>query len=111
MIQNLTRHVTQIEQAFSAGYDPALELANRARPSPTAVGSRTTGQLQADDDENALGADGTLRRADQDMLDRIVHGEESGRYFMLLGPKVRRLPFLHPQSGLDALTRTRRACA
>jgi len=30
-----------------------------------------------------------LRRKEQDVIDHIVHGEESGHYFMLLGPKVR----------------------
>lgn len=30
-----------------------------------------------------------LRREDQDLMDRIVKGCESGHYFMLLGPKVR----------------------
>jgi len=30
-----------------------------------------------------------LRRKEQDVIDHIIHGEESGHYFMLLGPKVR----------------------
>jgi hypothetical protein len=29
-----------------------------------------------------------MRRNEQDMIDRIIHGEESGHYFMLIGPKV-----------------------
>lgn len=30
-----------------------------------------------------------LRRKEQDVIDHIIHGEEPGHYFMLLGPKVR----------------------
>lgn len=29
-----------------------------------------------------------LRRKEQNIIDHIVHGQESGHYFMLLGPKV-----------------------
>ena len=29
-----------------------------------------------------------LRRREQDILDTIIHGRESGHYFMLLGAKV-----------------------
>lgn len=29
-----------------------------------------------------------LRRKEQDAVDQIVHGAETGHYFMLLGPKV-----------------------
>ena len=32
-----------------------------------------------------------LRRNEQDRVDRIIHGEEPGHYFMLLGPKVLKL--------------------
>lgn len=32
-----------------------------------------------------------LRRNEQDRVDRIIHGEEQGHYFMLLGAKVRNL--------------------
>lgn len=30
-----------------------------------------------------------LRRKEQDLIDRIMHGQEPGHYFVLLGPKVR----------------------
>jgi hypothetical protein len=29
-----------------------------------------------------------LRRKEQDVLDRIIHGDETGHYFMILGCKV-----------------------
>lgn len=29
-----------------------------------------------------------MRRKEQDLVDRIINGEESGHYFVLLGPKV-----------------------
>lgn len=73
-----------MELAFSAGYDPALELANRARK-----------QRERTSQENKLQWDGLdepwthhLRREDQDQMDRIVRGSEAGRYYLLLGPKV-----------------------
>ena len=30
-----------------------------------------------------------LRRKEQDLVDSIVHGAETGHYYMFLGPKVR----------------------
>lgn len=35
-----------------------------------------------------------LRRKEQDVLDRIIHGAESGHYYMILGCKVRASPSL-----------------
>lgn len=77
-----------MELAFTAGYDPALELANRA-PRPLEVPRARSPSTETEE----LDADGhlhlQLRRDEQDTLDRIVQGREAGRYFMLLGPKVR----------------------
>ncbi|KAG2015592.1 hypothetical protein CC2G_008849 [Coprinopsis cinerea AmutBmut pab1-1] len=72
----------KIEEAFKAGYDPALELA-KAQP-----GRKSK---SGDDDDDPFDSDepwtGDLRRKEQDLIDMIVHGEEAGHYFMLLGPK------------------------
>ncbi|KIM40293.1 hypothetical protein M413DRAFT_73606 [Hebeloma cylindrosporum] len=73
----------KIEDAFAAGYDPALELAkmHTINKSPTDDSS--------DDplfDEDVPWTE-NLRRKEQDVIDHIVHGEEAGHYFMLLGPK------------------------
>ena len=38
-------------------------------------------------DENSYGTE-HLRRKEQDFLDRIIHGSETGHYFMILGCKV-----------------------
>ncbi len=43
-----------------------------------------------------------LRRDEQDRVDRIIHGEEPGHYFMLLGPKARFL-FALPKISTDQL--------
>ena len=70
----------QIELAFEAGYDPALELARFH-----------TGEMAASEDSEFEGHvpwTEHLRRKEQDVMDRIIQGEEPGRYFMLLGPKV-----------------------
>ena len=64
----------KIEQAFSAGYDPALEVAVEAK------------KRYKEDDHKTL----HLRRKEQDIVDRIIGGQEIGHYFMLLGAKVRR---------------------
>ncbi|OCH86078.1 hypothetical protein OBBRIDRAFT_761900 [Obba rivulosa] len=70
----------KIEVAFAAGYDPALELAAHGKKR----------QAQVPEDFN-WGAETPwtehLRRDEQDLVDRIVHGKEVGRYFILLGPK------------------------
>ncbi|KAF8161282.1 hypothetical protein B0H34DRAFT_700244 [Crassisporium funariophilum] len=73
----------KIENAFAAGYDPALELAK----------SHTPKKPCTDADAQDPPFDGeepwteNLRRKEQDIIDHIVHGEESGHYFVLLGPK------------------------
>jgi hypothetical protein len=63
----------KIEQAFEAGYDPALEVAMQAK------------KRYGEDDHQML----HLRRKEQDIVDKIVHGGEVGHYYMLLGSKVR----------------------
>lgn len=67
----------KIEAAFQAGYDPALEL---AKPYTSSSEPIFTGDEPWTND---------VRRKEQDFIDRIIHGEESGHYFMFLGPKVR----------------------
>ncbi|KAI0090743.1 hypothetical protein BDY19DRAFT_887226 [Irpex rosettiformis] len=77
--------LTKIEDAFSAGYDPALELATRAKRRQ---------YVDPQDPENILLLWDTdtprtehLRRKDQDRIDHILHGDEVGHYYLLLGPK------------------------
>lgn len=82
-----------MEQAFAAGYDPALEVASHGKTQ-----SQDDEDNDLDLDELAPGSGdgkehqvtwtGDLRRREQDWIDRIVHGKEAGRYFVLLGPKV-----------------------
>ncbi|KAJ6624312.1 hypothetical protein B0H10DRAFT_2006782 [Mycena sp. CBHHK59/15] len=75
--------LNKIEHAFAAGYDPALELATY-QAKPLAAGEEPIDELDFD-------ADGPwtqhLRRREQDWIDAIVHGNEAGHYFVLLGPK------------------------
>ena len=77
----------QIEKAFAAGYDPALELAKNAIKKP----AETTESSSAESLDWDLEGPWTqhLRRAEQDLIDRIIQGKEVGHYFILLGPKVR----------------------
>lgn len=77
--------ITQIEQAFQGGYDPALELAVHARHS---LENRHTADATEDVDvmHGSLTVD--LRRKEQDIIDRIIHGDEGGRYFLIFGCKV-----------------------
>ncbi|OBZ69997.1 hypothetical protein A0H81_10438 [Grifola frondosa] len=73
----------KIEKAFAAGYDPALELASH--------GKKRHENVPTILEELEWDLDGPwtqhLRRKEQDLIDQIVHGEEFGHYFMLLGPK------------------------
>jgi hypothetical protein len=76
--------IAQIEQAFQGGYDPALELAVHGKKS-----------LENRNRTDAIdGIDEHLRRKEQDIVDRIIHGAEVGHYFMILGCKVTAFPSL-----------------
>jgi hypothetical protein len=76
----------QIEQAFQGGYDPALELVVHAKS------MRSRHMKDAIDELEVLDEDGPwterLRRKEQDLLERVIHGVETGHYFMILGCKV-----------------------
>jgi hypothetical protein len=82
----------QIGQVFQGlgGYDPALELVVHAKKS-----MRSRHMKDAIDELEVLGEDGPwterLRRKEQDFLERVIHGVETGHYFMILGCKV---PFI-----------------
>jgi hypothetical protein len=77
--------ISQIEQAFQGGYDPALELAVQGgRPS----GKRHMTDARDDVDDGNATLTVHLRRKEQDILDRIIHGDEIGHYYMILGCKV-----------------------
>ncbi|KAJ7686484.1 hypothetical protein B0H17DRAFT_1160607 [Mycena rosella] len=77
----------KIEDAFAAGYDPALELATLQYQNKPPAAQNTLDPL----DELEFDAEGSwtqhLRRREQDWIDAIVQGEEPGHYFVLLGPK------------------------
>ena len=84
LIAVITDSLFQIEEAFPAGYEPALELYIRARCQedfywPLDAEAVPWGHWDAIP---------RLRRQDQDQIDRILHGEDVGYYFLLLGPKV-----------------------
>lgn len=65
-----TNVLYKIEKAFSPGYDPALELAKQRY---TETGEEPSVEH--------------LRRTEQDHIDRIIHGLERGRYYILIGCK------------------------
>ncbi|KAI0072420.1 hypothetical protein K474DRAFT_1711624 [Panus rudis PR-1116 ss-1] len=71
----------KIETAFSAGYEPALELANHSTPRDPDIPQG----LDCDMEEPWIRH--LPRREDQDRINRIVHGKEVGHYFLILGPK------------------------
>ncbi|TFK82056.1 hypothetical protein K466DRAFT_590825 [Polyporus arcularius HHB13444] len=75
----------KIEKAFAAGYDPALELAKQ----PTRKRDHASETPSIEELDWDLDGPWTqhLRRSEQDLIDRIIHGDEVGHYFMLLGPK------------------------
>ncbi|PAV24222.1 hypothetical protein PNOK_0129000 [Pyrrhoderma noxium] len=62
--------LNKIEKAFEPGYDPALEIASHANAS----------SVPGVDEEH-------LRRKEQDLVDRIISGQEKGHYYLLLGQK------------------------
>lgn len=77
----------QIEDAFSAGYDPALELKYAQRFTERRLLNGSLSDYSQDIAGSGPWTEG-LRRKEQDFIDAIVTGKEPGRYFMVLGPKV-----------------------
>ncbi|KAJ2922672.1 hypothetical protein H1R20_g14415, partial [Candolleomyces eurysporus] len=73
----------KIELAFEAGYDPALELVRFS--TSTMVASEDSDEFEEDEPLSTWTEH--LRRKEQDVIDRIIEGEEPGYYFMFLGPK------------------------
>ncbi|KAJ7782720.1 hypothetical protein B0H16DRAFT_1494100 [Mycena metata] len=76
----------KIENAFAAGYDPALELATYQNKPPKNQQLKEDTVVDLKFDEDAPWTE-HLRRKEQDWIDAIVKGEEPGHYFVLLGPK------------------------
>ncbi|KAG9221165.1 hypothetical protein CCMSSC00406_0007339 [Pleurotus cornucopiae] len=74
----------KIELAFAPGYDPALELANASKKGHT---QHTHEPESCDDPDADIPWTEHLRRKEQDLIDRMIKGEEAGHYFILLGPK------------------------
>lgn len=80
-----------MEEAFSPGYDPALELATHSAKTRHRAQQeeqeRMDLELEIEDPEPWTQH---LRRKEQDVIDLIVKGEEVGHYYVLLGAKVNR---------------------
>ncbi|KAH9996647.1 hypothetical protein BJV74DRAFT_877369 [Russula compacta] len=74
----------KIEQAFEGGYDPALELVLHAKNS---LENRHVADAIDEVDVGHGSWTNHLRRKEQDTLDRIIHGAETGHYFIILGCK------------------------
>ncbi|TCD64562.1 hypothetical protein EIP91_003920 [Steccherinum ochraceum] len=70
----------KIELAFAAGYDPALELASHGKVRDPHIPEDVDWDMDGPWTQH-------LRRKEQDLVDSIVHGAETGHYYMLLGPK------------------------
>jgi hypothetical protein len=71
--------------AFEAGYDPALVLATRTKKTP----AQEKALHEALDIDSSEPWTQHVRRKEQDVIDQIVHGNESGHYYIILGAKVR----------------------
>lgn len=76
-----------MEEAFEAGYDPALELATHLKRKITKEEEAVLHDLLETDISGPWTQH--LRRKEQDIVDQIVHGAETGHYYMFLGAKVR----------------------
>ncbi|EKM81121.1 hypothetical protein AGABI1DRAFT_127148 [Agaricus bisporus var. burnettii JB137-S8] len=77
--------LVKIENAFTAGYDPALELELAQRYAQRHLHDNVVDGSQDFQEPGSWIND--LRRKEQDIIDSIVTGKEPGGYFMLLGPK------------------------
>jgi hypothetical protein len=65
-----------MHDAFEKGYDPVLELEAASRASSASLSLR---QAEAEGQH--------VRRPEQGLIDSIINGEQSGHYYLLLGPK------------------------
>jgi ABC-type molybdenum transport system ATPase subunit/photorepair protein PhrA len=64
-----------MERAFASGYDPALDLGhNSHQRRKNANGETEEGSMH-------------LVREEQKVVDAILRGEESGKYWLLMGSK------------------------
>ncbi|GAA5867875.1 hypothetical protein JCM3774_004707 [Rhodotorula dairenensis] len=61
----------KMARAFAKGYDPVLELA----------------QATAKESDGKTPRKGIIRRKEQDYVDKVINGEISGEYLLLMGPK------------------------
>ena len=80
-----------MEDAFKAGYDPALELATHSAKAHHRTKQSQQEQERADLELEIQDTEPWtehLRRKEQDVIDLIVKGEEAGHYYVLLGAKV-----------------------
>jgi hypothetical protein len=68
----------KMELAFKAGYDPVLELEKSS--TLTALSKAKGAVLDEGEDER-------IRRREQDLIDRIVNGEEVGHCALLSSPR------------------------
>lgn len=85
---NVFPNSNKIEDAFAAGYDPALELELAKQHTQRPFIDSMDNEPQDSDFYDSSSWTNDLRRKEQDFIDSIVHGKESGHYFVLLGPKV-----------------------
>jgi hypothetical protein len=77
-----------MEGAFDAGYDPALELATHAKRKAEEHTAKAKSSLEELDSDLSEPWTEHLRRKEQDIIDQIVRGAETGHYYVLLGAKV-----------------------
>ncbi|KAI0741150.1 hypothetical protein C8Q76DRAFT_823140 [Earliella scabrosa] len=75
----------KIEEVFEPGYDPALELVKVSRR------KHLPGTEPPDDSDELDWAQESwtqhVRRTEQDLIERVIQGNEAGHYFVVLGPK------------------------
>jgi hypothetical protein len=83
--------------AFEAGYDPVLELGKYHQRKKKAAlpeldpsdpaGGLTSRDDENDDDEEEEEIPNHILRSEQALVDRIVRGEETGSYWLIIGSK------------------------
>lgn len=73
-----------VNSVSAGGYDPVLELEKAAQHG----GTQAAATIQGEDQEmTSSEPDERIRRVEQDIIDRIIKGQDKGHYYLLLGPK------------------------
>lgn len=79
--------LNKMEGAFAPGYDPALEVGKLDHGKHWTLRHDHVHETDSSDGPDGQHKEPLFVRQEQDLIDRIVRGEITGNYWLLMGPK------------------------